>query len=114
LDFPGGVVYLVDPRHGEVAIGWASDGEGQLVERDRHPPVRRLLDRKFVVASAEVLHEAAPGDDDPGAAAHRTLPLTAPSSTGIPASRSIRAAARFSEVAPLSRRLPELVHWTGA
>ena len=31
------------------------------------PPVRRLLDREFVVASSQILHEAMPGDHDPGA-----------------------------------------------
>jgi hypothetical protein len=44
----------------------ASDRQGQLVERDRHPPMHRLLDRQLVVPSADVLHERLPGDHGPG------------------------------------------------
>src|SRR5829696_707095 len=57
----------------------ASDHQRELVERDRHAPSHRLLDRKLVVASSQILHEAMPGDHDPGAAvllepAHRPQP----------------------------------------
>jgi hypothetical protein len=54
---------MVKSRH-----GLASDCQGKLVERDRQAPGRRLLDRELVVASSQILHEAMPGDHDPGAA----------------------------------------------
>jgi len=57
----------------------ASDHQRGLVERDRHAPSHRLLDRELVVASSQILHEAMSGDHDPGAAvllepAHRPQP----------------------------------------
>jgi hypothetical protein len=39
----------------------------ELVERDRHTPGHRLLDREFVVGSSQILHEGMPGDYGPGA-----------------------------------------------
>ncbi len=44
-----------------------SDRQSQLVERDRHPPGRRFLDRELVVPAAKVLDEGVSGDHDPGA-----------------------------------------------
>ena len=44
-----------------------SDGHGQLVERNRHTPIRRLLNGQLVVSAANVLDERMPGDDDAGA-----------------------------------------------
>jgi hypothetical protein len=59
--------------------GLALDGQRQLVEGDRHPPVHRAVDGKLVVSSAEVLNEGVPGDHNPSAAVlfeppHRTQP----------------------------------------
>ena len=48
--------------------GLASGRQGQLVECDRHPPGRRLLDRQLVMATPQVLYEAMAGDHDLGAA----------------------------------------------
>src|SRR5215216_4076655 len=62
----------------------ASDRHGELVKRERQPPVRRLLDRQLVMPSTNVLDEGMSGDDHPGAvvlleAAHRPQPgLEAP------------------------------------
>ena len=39
-----------------------SDGQGELVERGRQPPVHLLLDGKLVVTSTEVLDEGMAGD----------------------------------------------------
>jgi hypothetical protein len=69
---------MVKSRH-----GLASDRQGKLVERDRQAPGHRLLDRELVMASSQILHEAMPGDHDPGAAvllepAHRTQPRLQP------------------------------------
>jgi hypothetical protein len=44
-----------------------SDGHGQLVERNRHTPIRRLLNGQLVVSAPNVLDERMPGDDDSGA-----------------------------------------------
>jgi hypothetical protein len=44
-----------------------SDGHGQLVERNRHTPIRRLLNGQLVVSAPDVLDERMPGDDDSGA-----------------------------------------------
>jgi hypothetical protein len=52
-------------------IRWSwpvSDGHGQLVECDRHPPAHGLLDRQLVVSTPNVLHQRMPRDDHPGAA----------------------------------------------
>jgi len=56
-----------------------SDRECQFVERDRQPPVRRLLYREFVMRTSQILHQAMSGDHGPGAAiplesSHRTQP----------------------------------------
>ena len=53
--------------------------QGKLVERDRHAPGDRLLDRQLVVPSTEVLDQGIADDHDPGAAvllelAHRPQP----------------------------------------
>jgi hypothetical protein len=45
-----------------------SDRRGQLIERDGHPPVRRVLDSQLVVPAPNVLHERVPGDHDFGTA----------------------------------------------
>jgi hypothetical protein len=45
-----------------------SDRQGELVERDRHPLVHRLLDRELVVPASQIVDKAMPGDHDPGAA----------------------------------------------
>jgi hypothetical protein len=42
-----------------------SDRQGQLLERDRRPPIHRLLNRQFVMSSADVFREGMPGDHDP-------------------------------------------------
>src|SRR4029450_715315 len=68
--------------------GLTSDRQGKLVERDRHPPGHRLLDRQFVVASSQILHNALPGDHDPGAGilvepAHRTQPRRETAGVGL-------------------------------
>jgi hypothetical protein len=60
-----------------------SDRQDQFVERDHQPPIGGLLDRQFVVPASQVLHEAMPGDHDPGAAIlleapHRTKPCLQP------------------------------------
>ena len=60
-----------------------SGRQGKLVERDRQAPSHRLLDRELIVASSQILHEAMPGNDDPGAAvllepAHGTQPRLQP------------------------------------
>jgi hypothetical protein len=39
----------------------------KLVERNRHTPIRRLLNGQLVVSAPKVLDEPMPGDDDPGA-----------------------------------------------
>jgi hypothetical protein len=44
-----------------------SDGHGQLVERNRHTPIRRLLNGQLVVSAPNVLDERMAGDDDSGA-----------------------------------------------
>ena len=56
---------------------------GQLVKRDRHSPTYRLRNRQLVVAAPEILDEAMPGDDHPGAAVlleatHRSQPRLQP------------------------------------
>jgi hypothetical protein len=56
-----------------------SDRQGELVERDRHALVHWLLDRELVVPASQVLHQAMPSDDHPGAAIlfeapHQTKP----------------------------------------
>jgi hypothetical protein len=60
-----------------------SDRQGQLIERDGHPPVHRLFDRQLVVSAADVLYERMPDDDHPGAAvllepSHRSQPRLEP------------------------------------
>jgi len=63
------VLHLVGLRHAKGATAdWASDHQGQRIERDGHPLVDRLLDGQLVVPSAKVLDERVPGDDDLGAA----------------------------------------------
>src|SRR6266487_6656566 len=54
-----------------------SHRRGQLVERDGHPPGRRLLSGQLVVSTPNVLHQRLPSDDHRGAAvlveaAHRS------------------------------------------
>jgi hypothetical protein len=77
---PEAVLHLVGLRHAKGATAdWASDHQGQRIERDGHPLVDRLLDGQLVVPSAKVLDERVPGDDDLGAAvllepAHRSHP----------------------------------------
>src|ERR671918_1260603 len=44
-----------------------SDGHGELVERNRHTPIRRLLNGQLVVSAPNALDERLPGDDDSGA-----------------------------------------------
>jgi hypothetical protein len=56
-----------------------SDRPGQLVERDRQPPARRLLSGQLVMAPSKVLDEAMTANDHPGGtvlleAAHRPQP----------------------------------------
>src|SRR5512132_3621983 len=96
---------MVKSRH-----GLASDRQGKLVERGRQAPGRRLLDRELVVASSQILHEAIPGDHDPGAAvllepAHRTQPHLQPAVVtldmvaGIPIGASQTAGNSFSSTA---------------
>jgi hypothetical protein len=54
-------LHLVGTRHADAEpSAQGSDRQGELVERDRHPLVHRLLDRELVVASSQVLHEAIP------------------------------------------------------
>ena len=65
-----------------------SDRRGQLIERDGHPPVRRLLDSQLVVPAPNVPHERVPGDYDPGTAvlpepAHRPQPRLQPAMVGL-------------------------------
>ena len=55
-------------RHAEALPFPGSDSQGQLIERDRHPPAWWLLGRQFVATAPKVLHKAMPGDHDPGAA----------------------------------------------
>jgi hypothetical protein len=81
-----------------------SDCEGEFVERDRHSPTHRLRNRQLVVASPEILDEAMPGDDHPGAAVlleatHRSQPRLQPTmvaSTRLLAYRSVRCHAAGS------------------
>jgi hypothetical protein len=62
-------LHLVGARHADAEpSAQGSDRQGELVERDRHPLVHRLLDRELVVPGSQVLHEAVPSDDHPGAA----------------------------------------------
>jgi hypothetical protein len=58
------MLHLVSSRQLCRNSSLASDRQGQLVERDRHPPVHRLLDRQLVVPSADILHEGMPDDHD--------------------------------------------------
>jgi hypothetical protein len=63
------VLHLVGLRHAKGATAdWASDRQGQRIERGGHPLVDRLLDGQLVVPSAKVLDERVPGDDHLGAA----------------------------------------------
>jgi len=80
----GAVLRWADSGHAEAAtVGRGSDRQGQPVERDRHPPAHWLLNREFVVAASDILHEGMPGDDHPGtavllASAHRSQPRLQP------------------------------------
>jgi hypothetical protein len=70
-------------RHVEAPLVFGSDRQGQLIERNRHPPACQLLDRQLVVAAPNVLHEGMSGDHDPGAtvlleATHRPKPRLQP------------------------------------
>jgi hypothetical protein len=49
-------------------LGRGSDGQGQLTERDGHPPGRRLPNAQLVVSAPNVLDERVPDDHDRGAA----------------------------------------------
>src|SRR6266487_1986615 len=77
---PAALLRLVGARRADRAMpAQGSDRRGQLVERDRHPAGHRLLDGEFVDAPSQVLDEAMPDDQDPGAAvllepAHRSQP----------------------------------------
>ena len=77
------LLYLVDGCMPKPLPAEGSDRQGKLVERDRHAPSHRLLDRELVVASSQILHEAMPGNHDPRAAvllepAHGTQPRLQP------------------------------------
>jgi hypothetical protein len=65
---PRALLRLVSARQLTPCSHPGSDRQGELVERDRHPLVHRLLDREFVVPASQVLYEAMGGDHDPGAA----------------------------------------------
>jgi hypothetical protein len=71
---------LIGRRHGDAEpLAQGSDGQREFVERDRHPLVHWLLAREVVVPTSQVLHEAMPNDDHPGATvllepAHRPQP----------------------------------------
>src|SRR6266511_927470 len=71
---------LIGRRHADAEpLAQGSDGQREFVERDRHPLVHWLLAREVVVPTSQVLHEAMPNDDHPGAAvllepAHRPQP----------------------------------------
>jgi hypothetical protein len=65
-----------------------SDRQGQLIERDGHPPFRWLVNRQLVVSASKVLHKRMPDDDHPGAAvlleaAHRSQPRLEPTMVGL-------------------------------
>jgi transposase-like protein len=67
---PGGTRWSCDHPPG-------SDGQRQLAERGRHPPVRRLFSGQLVVSASNVLDKRMAGDDHPGTAipfeaAHRS------------------------------------------
>src|SRR6266545_2405159 len=51
---------------GAIRPGWCSDHEGQLGERVNEAGSERCLGPEIVEASAKVLDEGMPGDDDPG------------------------------------------------
>jgi len=53
---------------GAIRPGWCSDHEGQLGERVSEAGSERCLGPEVVEASAKVLDEGMPGDDDPGGA----------------------------------------------
>jgi hypothetical protein len=59
---------LIGTRHADAEpLAQGSDGQREFVERHRHPLVHWLLAREVVVAASQVLHEAMPNDDHPGA-----------------------------------------------
>jgi hypothetical protein len=61
------VLRCARPRQLKTQPRLGSDGHGQLVERHRHTPIRRLLNGQLVVSAPKVLDEPMPGDDDSGA-----------------------------------------------
>ena len=63
------LLHLVGTGHADAQpSAQGSDRQGELVERDRHALVPRLFDRELVVPASQVLHQAMPSDDHPGAA----------------------------------------------
>src|SRR5215216_8093316 len=74
------LLHLIGRRHADAEpLAQGSDGQREFVERDRHPLVHWLLAREVVVPTSQVLHEAMPNDDHPGATvllepAHRPQP----------------------------------------
>jgi len=67
-----------------------SDRQGEFAERDRQPPVRRLLDGELVVSPPNVLDEGMAANDHPGVtvlleAAHRSQPRFQPAVVALDA-----------------------------
>ena len=60
-------MHLVDGWHAKPLPAEGSDRQGELVERGGNSKACWLLDRKLVVAAANVLDEGVSGDRDPGA-----------------------------------------------
>ena len=65
-----------------------SDCNRELVEGERHAPIRRLVGGQLVVASPEILDEAMPGDDHPGTgvlleSSHRSQPRLETAMVGL-------------------------------
>src|SRR5215207_3465691 len=80
---PRALLRLVSARQADAMLSSRIRSPSELVERDRHPLVHRLLDREFVAPASQVWHQAMGGDHDPGAAIllaapHRTEPCLQP------------------------------------
>src|SRR6266542_1256024 len=92
----------------EPDLGPRSNRQGQLLERNRQPPARWLVNRQFVMAPSNVLYEGMTSDDYSGVpvlleSTHRSQPCLQPAVICLDAVVLILLAAMPRAAAPPAR-----------
>jgi hypothetical protein len=96
----------------EAAITVSSNRHGEVIERHRHPPIRRHLDHRLIVATTNALDERMAGDDHSGRGPARArASVAATSSTGRDRIRS--GCRRIAPCGPARPEAPRPARWVG-